>query len=155
MKVWLDGKIVNRSEASISVLDHGLLYGDGVFEGLRILNRRVFRLADHLRRLELSAMAIGLTIPWYAIEVSRNRLAPAWFNHCSTTGVLISPDQALAAGFFDQLVEPADHAAAVAQEAERLAGLDRTAHAATKLRIRATAIELVRAGIDQEFPEPD
>lgn len=63
MKVWLDGKIVEGSEAKISVLDHGLLYGDGVFEGLRILNRRVFRLDDHLRRLTVSAKAIGLTLP--------------------------------------------------------------------------------------------
>lgn len=63
MKVWIDGTIVEGSEAKISVLDHGLLYGDGVFEGMRVLNRRVFRLNDHLHRLSVSAKAIGLTLP--------------------------------------------------------------------------------------------
>ncbi len=63
MKVWIDGKIVPGSEARISVLDHGLLYGDGVFEGIRARSRRVFRLDAHLERLARSAAAIGLELP--------------------------------------------------------------------------------------------
>jgi branched-chain amino acid aminotransferase len=63
MKVWIDGRIVDAGEAKIPVLDHGLLYGDGIFEGIRVINRRVFRLPDHLRRLEISAKAIGLQLP--------------------------------------------------------------------------------------------
>ena len=63
MKVWLDGAIVDGADARIPVLDHGLLYGDGVFEGIRVYGRRVFRLDDHLRRLGVSARAIGLEIP--------------------------------------------------------------------------------------------
>ncbi len=63
MKVWLDGEVLDRSQARVPVLDHGLLYGDGVFEGIRAIGRRVFRLADHLRRLETSARAIGLQLP--------------------------------------------------------------------------------------------
>ena len=63
MKVWLDGRVCEGREARIPVLDHGLLYGDGVFEGLRVYSRRVFRLDDHLRRLGVSARAIGLEIP--------------------------------------------------------------------------------------------
>ncbi len=63
MKVWIEGEIVDGAEAKIPVIDHGLLYGDGIFEGMRIINRRVFRLDDHLRRLAVSARAIGLNIP--------------------------------------------------------------------------------------------
>lgn len=63
MKVWIDGKIVDGEEARVPVLDHGLLYGDGVFEGIRIYGRQVFRLPDHLRRLATGARAIGLEIP--------------------------------------------------------------------------------------------
>lgn len=63
MKVWIDGNIVDGSEAKISVFDHGFLYGDGVFEGMRAYNRRLFRLDDHLKRLQTSARALALTIP--------------------------------------------------------------------------------------------
>jgi branched-chain amino acid aminotransferase len=63
MKVWLDGAIVTAAEARIPVLDHGFLYGDGVFEGIRVYDRRVFRLDDHMRRLGVSARAVGLDIP--------------------------------------------------------------------------------------------
>ncbi len=61
--IYLDGKLVPESEAKISVFDHGLLYGDGVFEGIRIYNGRVFRLTEHLHRLYDCAKAICLTIP--------------------------------------------------------------------------------------------
>jgi branched-chain amino acid aminotransferase len=71
MKIWLDGNLVEESEAKISVFDHGVLYGDGVFEGIRIYNGRVFRLEEHIRRLFESARAIVLTIPWTYEEVIR------------------------------------------------------------------------------------
>lgn len=61
--IHIDGKLVPESEAKISVFDHGLLYGDGVFEGIRIYNGRVFRLTEHLNRLYDCAKAICLTIP--------------------------------------------------------------------------------------------
>jgi len=63
MKVWIDGEIFDGRDARVSVCDHGFLYGDGVFEGIRVYGRRVFRLDDHLRRLDVSARAIGLTLP--------------------------------------------------------------------------------------------
>jgi branched-chain amino acid aminotransferase len=63
MLVSIDGELVPREEARISVFDHGLLYGDGVFEGIRVYRRRVFRLEAHLARLEASAHAIGLALP--------------------------------------------------------------------------------------------
>src|ERR1044072_4414899 len=58
----LDGKLVPEAEAKISVFDHGLLYGDGVFEGIRFYNGRVFRLEEHLERLWDSARSICLEI---------------------------------------------------------------------------------------------
>ncbi|MCX6855455.1 MAG: branched-chain-amino-acid transaminase [Verrucomicrobia bacterium] len=61
--IYLDGKLVPESEAKVSVFDHGLLYGDGCFEGIRIYNGRVFRLTEHLIRLYESARSICLTIP--------------------------------------------------------------------------------------------
>ncbi len=62
-KIYLDGNIVDEADAKISVFDHGLLYGDGVFEGIRFYNHRVFRLEEHIRRLYDCAKAILLTIP--------------------------------------------------------------------------------------------
>jgi len=63
MKIYLDGKLVEKSEAKISVFDHGYLYGDGVFEGIRSYDGCVFRLEEHLQRLYESAHSIMLTIP--------------------------------------------------------------------------------------------
>lgn len=63
MKVWIDGRVIEGGEARIPVTDHGLLYGDGIFEGMRVYGRRVFRLDDHLRRFETAARAIGLALP--------------------------------------------------------------------------------------------
>jgi branched-chain amino acid aminotransferase len=69
LKVWIDGKLYDKEDAKISVYDHGLLYGDGVFEGIRVYSGRVFRAADHLARLWDSAKAIRLTIPYTREEV--------------------------------------------------------------------------------------
>ena len=62
-KVWLDGKLVDPADAKVSVFDHGLLYGDGVFEGIRAYGGRLFRLEAHIRRLFDSARGIRLTVP--------------------------------------------------------------------------------------------
>ena len=61
-KIWLDGKLVDREDAKITVFDHGLLYGDGVFEGIRVYSGRVFELEAHIERLYESAKAIRLAI---------------------------------------------------------------------------------------------
>jgi branched-chain amino acid aminotransferase len=62
-KVWIDGGICELEEARIPVTDHGLLYGDGLFEGIRIRGRRVFRLDAHMARLASGARALALTVP--------------------------------------------------------------------------------------------
>ena len=63
MKIFIDGKFLNERDAKVSVFDHGLLYGDGVFEGIRAYNGRVFKLKEHIDRLFYSAKAILLEIP--------------------------------------------------------------------------------------------
>ena len=62
-RVWMNGKLVDKAEAKVSVYDHGLLYGDGVFEGIRVYHGKVFRLREHIDRLYDSARAIWLEIP--------------------------------------------------------------------------------------------
>lgn len=63
LKIYISGTLYDKADAKISVYDHGLLYGDGVFEGMRIYGGKVFRLAEHLERLWNSAKAIWLEIP--------------------------------------------------------------------------------------------
>lgn len=70
MKIYIDGAYFPEEDAKVSVFDHGLLYGDGVFEGIRFYNGRVFRLEEHLKRLWESARAIALEIPLSVEELS-------------------------------------------------------------------------------------
>lgn len=69
LKIYIDGNFHDQAEAKISVFDHGLLYGDGVFEGIRFYNDRVFRLDEHIDRLWDSARAISLDIPMSKSEL--------------------------------------------------------------------------------------
>jgi len=77
VKIFLDGKFVSEDEAKISVFDHGLLYGDGVFEGIRLYDGRIFRLGQHLDRLFASAKAIMLPVP-----MSKEQLVEACCEAC-------------------------------------------------------------------------
>ena len=70
MKIWLDGKLVEQEEAKTSVFDHGTLYGDGIFEGIRFYNKRVFRLEDHMDRLYNCAHYLLLDIPYTQEKLS-------------------------------------------------------------------------------------
>ena len=72
MKIMLNGKPVPEERAKISVFDHGLLYGDGVFEGIRAYNGRVFKLDEHIDRLYDSAHAIGLAVPVAKTQMNRD-----------------------------------------------------------------------------------
>lgn len=73
----MDGEIIDAKDAKVSVLDHGYLYGDGVFEGIRIAHGRVFRLDDHLGRLANSAKMIGLELPFSVNEIKAAVVATA------------------------------------------------------------------------------
>jgi len=69
-KIYIDGKFYSEANAKVSVFDHGLLYGDGIFEGIRFYNGRVFRLEEHLARLWDSARSICLEIPMSMPEMT-------------------------------------------------------------------------------------
>ncbi len=71
MKVYIDGKFYDEDKAKISVFDHGLLYGDGIFEGIRAYHGKVFKLKEHIDRLYYSAKAILLTIPMTPTEMTK------------------------------------------------------------------------------------
>ncbi len=94
-QIWLNGTLVPQQQATVSVFDHGLLYGDGVFEGIRCYAGRVFKLDTHLRRLFNSARAIRLTIPYSLDEladavrqtVKANQRDDGYIRLCVTRGV--------------------------------------------------------------------
>ncbi|MEO8295299.1 MAG: branched-chain-amino-acid transaminase [Gemmatimonadota bacterium] len=93
--IWIDGQWYDRSSGKISVFDHGLLYGDGVFEGTRAYNGKIFKLRDHIARLFDSAKSIWLTPPVSQEElasateeaVRRSGLKDAYLRHLLTRGV--------------------------------------------------------------------
>jgi len=69
MKIWMDGQLLDREQATIDVFDHGLLYGDGVFEGIRVYHGRIFQCTAHMERLYHSAEKIRLEIPFTPAEL--------------------------------------------------------------------------------------
>lgn len=92
--IWIDGQYFTRETAKVSVFDHGLLYGDGVFEGIRVYDGKIFRLREHLERLYDSAKAIALTIPMPIEEmvtvtreaVERSHIRDGYLRHVVTRG---------------------------------------------------------------------
>ncbi|MGB9595181.1 MAG: branched-chain-amino-acid transaminase [Candidatus Poribacteria bacterium] len=108
--IYLNGEYVQKEDAKVSVFDHGLLYGDGVFEGIRSYNGRVFRLDEHLQRLYDSAKVIRLTIPLSQEEMKekiletlrRNELRDAYIRVVVTRGpgdLGLDPDKCCKEGF--------------------------------------------------------
>ena len=83
MKIYLSGKLVDEQDAKISVFDHGLLYGDGVFEGIRAYNGRVFMLEEHIDRLYRSAQAIALDI-----GMSKQEMMDATVKTCKANDIV-------------------------------------------------------------------
>lgn len=95
MLIYLNGKLVQEEEAKVSVFDHGLLYGDGIFEGIRIYSGRIFKLDEHITRLFMSARAILLEMPLNVYEmkeatiqtVRANKLQDGYIRLVVTRGV--------------------------------------------------------------------
>ncbi len=95
LKIYINGKLLDKNEARISVFDHGLLYGDGVFEGIRSYDGLIFKLTEHLIRLYESAKSIGLSIPISLPELTQaiirtlkaNQLKDAYIRLIVTRGV--------------------------------------------------------------------
>ena len=82
MKIWMDGQLVDESEAKVSVFDHGVLYGDGVFEGIRIYNGKIFQCTPHIDRLFESADKLRLPIPF-----SKQELVDAMYEAMAANGL--------------------------------------------------------------------
>jgi len=85
LKIWIDGKLVDKADAKISVYDHGLLYGDGVFEGIRVYNGKIFECEAHVRRFYDSAKAVRLKIPIGPAELKKvmeETVKANGFNEC-------------------------------------------------------------------------
>jgi enoyl-CoA hydratase len=104
-------------------------------------------------KLVANEVAIGLTMPRAAAEICRQRLAPAAFNRAVILAEPFSPESAVAAGFLDRVVQPSELDEVARTTAAQLAGLDRIAHAATKLRTREQALTALRAAIEADDAE--
>jgi enoyl-CoA hydratase len=102
-------------------------------------------------RIGMNEVAIGLTVPRFAIEIARQRLTPAYFSRVVMTAEMFGPAEAVTAGFFDRMV-PADALDSAAEEAaQALSTLNMPAHAATKARARGTVIKMIRGMIDEDI----
>jgi len=100
--------------------------------------------------LQANEVAIGITMPFFAIEICRQRLAPAHFHRAMINAEAYAPDDAVLAGFLDRIVAPAELADVARATAAALAKLPRHAFTATKLRTRAEALKAVRAAIEAD-----
>jgi enoyl-CoA hydratase len=101
-------------------------------------------------RVVANEVAIGLSMPWAAIEICRQRLAPAHFNRAVILAEQYSPVDAVPAGFLDKVVDASHLIETAAATATVLATLNRSAHAATKVNARATAITAIRQGLEAD-----
>jgi enoyl-CoA hydratase len=111
--------------------------------------------ADGPYKLGLNEVRIGLTLPWFAIVLARHRLAPSHFDHAVVTGTMFDPLLACQAGLLDAVVAPEALSDAGLAAAEDLTGVDRRAHAATKLRARKKVLDELREAIETELSPPD
>lgn len=99
-------------------------------------------------KVTANEVAIGLTLPRAAAEICRQRLAPAHFSRATIIAEVFTPEDALAAGFLDRVVDGADLAAVARSVADQVAQLDMAAHRATKLRVRAATLRAVHEAIE-------
>jgi enoyl-CoA hydratase len=129
--------------------------GHAIAMGVFLLLSGDYRLgvAGATHKITANEVAIGLTVPWAAIEVCRQRLTPAAFNRAVVLAEPFAPDPAVEAGFLDAVVPAADLISTAQATASMLAGLDLRAHTATKLRARQGALAAVRAAIDADREE--
>lgn len=105
---------------------------------------------DGAYKIGANEVAIGLTMPWSAVEICRQRLAPAHFSRAVNNAEIYTPNDAVAAGFLDRVVPAAELQQEVQSTAVRLGKLNLAAHAATKLRTREQALKAIRAGIEAD-----
>jgi enoyl-CoA hydratase len=107
--------------------------------------------ADGSYRIGMNEVAIGLTVPRFAVEIARQRLAPAYFSRAVVTGEMFGPAEAATAGFVDRVVPATDLASAAGVAAQALSTINMASHAATKARARGAVIKTIRAMIDEDL----
>jgi enoyl-CoA hydratase len=107
--------------------------------------------AEGSYRIGMNEVAIGLTVPRFAIEIARQRLTPAYFSRVVMTAEMLAPLEAVTAGFFDRVVPASELEHAAGETARALSTLNMAAHAATKMRARGAVIKMVRAMIDEDI----
>jgi enoyl-CoA hydratase len=102
-------------------------------------------------RVGLNEVQIGITVPWFVVELARERLQPAHFNRAVISATMYSPAEAVTAGFFDEVVPADELRAASLDAAAQLAALNPAAHTATKLRARGDSMQAIRTAIETEL----
>ena len=102
-------------------------------------------------KIGLNEVTIGLTMPYFGIELGRYRLNSAYLNRAVVNAEIFSPQGALDAGYLDQLVTAEDAMAAVEQQVSTLSAINMSAHLGTKLRVREALLDGIRAGIEKDF----
>lgn len=123
--------------------------GHAIAMGLFLVLSGDYRIgADGPYKIIANEVAMGLTMPWAAIEVCRQRLTPAHFHRVVSLAEMYTAEGAVGAGILDRAVPPTELADAARETAATLAALDMKAHAATKLRVREQALAAIRAAID-------
>jgi len=122
--------------------------GNAVAMGALLLNAADYRIAVPGEfRIGLNEVALGMTLPWFAIELARHRLTRRYFDICTVTGTMLGPDEARQAGFLDELVAAEDLLETASAKANELAAIDMAAHLATKLRVRKQVLAGIEDGI--------
>ncbi len=107
------------------------------------------------QRIGLNEVMIGLTLPWFAVELARQRLTPPYFHRSLLTGEMFAPTEARDAGFLDKVVAPVDLSQTLSEVIKSLSKINFEAHAGTKARMRQQAIAAVQAAIDSELVVSD
>ena len=127
--------------------------GHAIAMGFFLLQSGDYRIGvDKPVKLVANEVAIGMTLPWAAIEITRYRLTKSAFDRMLNLAEPIAPSDAVAAGALDRVVAPDQLLAVAREKAEAFAALDMTAHRGTKERTRAAWLTAIRAAIDAEFP---
>jgi enoyl-CoA hydratase len=149
--VTLDASLVERIlafPAPVIAACPGHAYPAGAF----LLLAADLRLgADGPFQMGYNEVRIGLTVPWFAVELALHRMHPAHADRALVTGELYGPVEAIPAGFLDRVLPAADLLPAAHAAAAELAKIDRPSHHATKLRVRAAVRNAVRAAISTEY----
>ncbi len=130
----------------------GVMEGHAFPMGTFLLLACDFRLgASGAHRMGLNEVAIGIAPPSFAIELARSRVHPAWLSRTATFGEMYEPDEALAAGFLDRVVEPESIALTLAELTTALRSIHKPSHATAKKRLRQSTMDIMRMAIDREL----